>query len=353
MTPRKPSSAAHGFTLVELLVVIAIIGILVALLLPAVQAARESARRAQCQNNLKQLGTGLQNYHAHYNTFPPSVRFDAAAGSPDDSTKHFENWVITILPYIEEQPLHDSFTLTKPISDVANRIPRGTEIQTMKCPSDKGHEIKFSTAAEGDNWARGNYGANACLGAFSTTWLPTRAGAGKDSPAWKSKLTGGVMGANVARGISKITDGTSQTILTAELRVGLVAEDRRGTWALGEPGASSLWMHGSDDANSPNCALVSSDNIRGCQLITSKVGAATLQAECMNCCLTCTTSTQAGTRSAHPGGVFVGMVDGSVHFIVDTIDSASPWEILDPKDLATWQRLNCAIDQQVIDQRDY
>lgn len=350
---RKQEIDRQGFTLVELLVVIAIIGILVALLLPAVQAAREAARRAQCQNNLKQLGLGLQNYHSQFKTFPPSVHFDAAAGSPDESTKHFENWVITILPYMEEQSLYDLFDLTQPISNAVNRIPRGTEIQAMKCPSDKGHEIKFASAAAGDNWARGNYGANACLGAFSTNWLPTRAGAGKDSPAWKSALTGGVMGANVARGISKITDGTSQTILIEELRVGLCAEDRRGTWALGEPGASSLWMHGSDDDNSPNCALVASDNIRDCSLITSKVGAGALQAECMNCCLPCITSTQAGTRSAHSGGVFVGMVDGSVHFIVNTIDSSSPWEILNPKDLATWQRLNSAIDQQVIDQRDF
>src|SRR5687767_13667910 len=95
-----------GFTLVELLVVIAIIGVLVALLLPAVQAAREAARRAQCQSNIKQLGLALLNYHAGRNTFPASINFPAGAGipwNPSISTTHGPNWVIAILPFIEQQ----------------------------------------------------------------------------------------------------------------------------------------------------------------------------------------------------------------------------------------------------------
>jgi prepilin-type N-terminal cleavage/methylation domain-containing protein len=110
-----------GFTLVELLVVIAIIGVLVALLLPAVQAAREAARRMSCGNNMKQLGIALHNYHDTYKTFPPdgiwhgNLRGQASVGGlGQDATTRSYTWICLVLPFIEQQPLHDKINFSIP-----------------------------------------------------------------------------------------------------------------------------------------------------------------------------------------------------------------------------------------------
>lgn len=343
---RSPRAGSSGFTLVELLVVIAIIGILVAMLLPAVQAARSAARRTQCVNHLKQLGLALHTFHDQNGKFPASVQFQGDAPQPF-ATQHLENWVISILPFFEEQNLYDSFDLTLPISNAVNRVPRGAELAGMLCPEDRGNETKFATPAEGDNWARGNYAANASLGSYSGgTTLP--AGAGPNAPAWKNPLLGGVMGANAARRMGQIGDGTSKTILVSEVRIGLNEIDRRGVWALGGPASSSLWWHGSNDVMSPNPCNPSTDNIMFCSLIQQQLGADYLAQECMTCCASCGSTTQGAARSAHNGGVFACMVDGSVHFISDDIQSEAPWEIESEDDLATWQRLNAAGDGLVL-----
>jgi len=337
----------RGFTLVELLVVITIIGILIALLLPAVQAAREAARRAQCSNNLKQLGLAVLHYESTCKIFPPSAVFRRA--NVDTDTEHWENWVIMVLPFMEQQALYDAFDLTLPISNAANRDQRGTILSAMLCPSDGfSRQSFFSRSGEGDNWARGNYGANASLGAYHTSW---RAAAGPDSERWNSRFSRGIMGANASVIMAEIRDGASNTILLGELRSGLTAVDRRGVWALSGPGSSSLWMHGSDDAIGPNACTGSSDNILGCSEIIAAVGQTTLDRECMTCCSGCS-STQGAPRSLHAGGVFVCMADGSVHFVSDFIEKGTSWDI-EPNDFLTWQRLNASSDQLPIDASRY
>ena len=147
---RKARSAEwrSAFTLVELLVVIAIIGILVALLLPAVQKARDAARRVQCQNNIKNLGLALLNYESANRELPPSSVWPFETRPGDRSNVELgPNWVILILPNMEEQALYDSMDLEQPINSTINEIARSKSIPTMICPSDPRSGIAFQGSA--------------------------------------------------------------------------------------------------------------------------------------------------------------------------------------------------------------
>ena len=127
MTVANARRRGQGFTLVELLVVIAIIGILVALLLPAVQAAREMGRRMQCSNNLKQIGLALHNYHTALKTLPYGANYPIGKGG---------TWAAFILPHLEQQNLYDKFDFNLFIWDAANATAVGTVIPVYICPSD-------------------------------------------------------------------------------------------------------------------------------------------------------------------------------------------------------------------------
>lgn len=358
---RNSEPKKKAFTLVELLVVIAIIGILVALLLPAVQAARAAARRTQCQNNMKQIGLSLMNYHDTNGEFPPSSTWpEGAGGKPsgagsDSASSHRANWVILSLPFMEEQPLFDSFDLDQPITSAINEQPRSQSIAGMLCPEDSYNSEPFmgGTAAATDhlnsNWARGNYGANGGLGymAFSET-DPTRA-AGSSSAGWKDNRIRGVMGANVALNIGKITDGSSKTILAAELRAGVDPMDSRGVWALGG-GSSAIWAHGYNDFSQlggPNSNDPLSDDVFGCPTIAQKVGSSNalfqLNMSCAN-----GPNDQMMPRSMHSGGVFATFADGSVHFLSEDIEqSAVMFET------AVWDRLSLSADGEILDSSTY
>jgi prepilin-type N-terminal cleavage/methylation domain-containing protein/prepilin-type processing-associated H-X9-DG protein len=328
-----------GFTMVELLVVMSIIAILMAMLLPAVNVAREAARRAGCANNIRQLGLALNAYHQTHRLFPPSL-YVAPKENPLTTTNYQPNWVIAVLPFIEQLPLYKKFDFSKPVSDPANREPRGANIPLMLCSSDTGREIKFSKSSEGENWARGNYGANGSIIHLSTLNV------GISSTYWSKGYYRGVMGANVACSIDDIYDGTTNTILLGELRIGLSEIDRRGTWAMGAPAASSLWGHSASDDIGPNNCADQADDIMGCADLYRALGSR-MNKECMGCCRSCNNA-QGTPRSRHPGGVNVCMVDGSTRFISDFVEKATSWTP-NLNDFRTWERLNASADRLPVD----
>jgi prepilin-type processing-associated H-X9-DG protein len=338
-----------------LLVVIAIIGILVALLLPAIQAAREAARRAQCQSNIKNVALAVLNYESafktlpHGTTFPVVDQFGTPTPAIQSNTDFTTSWIVTCLPYLENQALFDAFVFENltngnpvPMKAAENLDERGTVLPVMLCPSDSYNQVKY--IGHGGNWARGNYAANVGNGALHTT--PTHQILQAVSPGWNGRdaKTGivvnknyhrirGVMGPNVSAKISQITDGTSKTILLGEIRAGVLEGDPRGTWAFGHAGGNLVAWYGSHgDSNGPNYCGVDSDDIGGVGFTC----AANLQfqTECMTC-FGPGAFDQATTRSLHPGGVYMAMCDGSVQFISDDIETSgsygpccTPWDHL-------------------------
>ena len=263
----------RGFTLVELLVVIAIIGILIALLLPAVQAAREAARRSQCVNNLVQVGLAVHNYEAAYQMLPPGT-VNPEGPIRNVPKGYLVGWLVQILPFIEEQVTFKYVDFSVGVYDDKNTPVAQTEIYVFNCPSD------------GMAYARG------------MRWLANYAGCHHDVEAPIDADNHGVLFLNSHVRMRDITDGTSHTIFVGEKKVDAID--------LG-------WMSGTR-ATLRNTGTP----IDQTPVVREKGESFVLEEEGQASDLSV-----GGYGSYHPGGANFLLGDGSVRFVSETIDQSA------------------------------
>ena len=341
----------RGFTLIELLVVIAIIAVLIALLLPAVQAAREAARRAQCTNNLKQVGLGLHNYHDAFGSFPPGGINIGAGGAGWAGQSNTLSWRALILPQLEQNNVYNALNLSVTLNDNAVNAYAGytawvTVVNTWLCPSDGRNNNGLRPAMVGDgqypvgspprnpatgqpatvcpvaNYA-GSFGDNYAIGGLSASgvnpWETNCNSPPVNAPRigfdgfWGSTYncaisaaTGGTLrgvfdyrsGQTV--GINSFTDGTSNTLLAGEVLPYQTA-DSNFYMLNGATAGSTLPINLKTDGipgQFAGCGISFGTTVWGCRFSYASKG----------------------FKSEHPGGVNMLIADGSVKFLKASIN---------------------------------
>jgi hypothetical protein len=280
--------------LVELLVVIAIIGILVALLLPAIQAAREAARRSQCVNNLKQISLASLNYLDVHGTLPLSPSANNIGPQHDVKNVQRRSWVVSILPQIEEQALYDRMDFAVQGNKGVNLELIKTNLPGVLCPSDSEALIPKATELSMESWTQsGNHEVALISYASNSGDHRNATGIGHPStsfPPWandayKANELRGVIGRwNYSAGFREITDGTSHTYLYGEI---VPSWCRWHAWGL------QSWSTTAHPLNAWNEEVRVSDGLLA------------------DICIT--------FRSLHPGGAHFSQCDGSVDFVADDI----------------------------------
>lgn len=354
----------HAFTIVELLVSIAIITLLIALILPAVQASRESARLKQCQNNLKQIGVALHNYHDAHRVFPPAVIWSGPPGEPlgmgelpvgpmdrvamgispgMEPDRVYANWALLMLPHFEQSNLAEEYDFDLPVDDDVNAGVRRMNLSLMKCPTDTYNEEPYERAllagTSGHTYARGNYGLNfgPDRGCFMFQ-MGCEDGFYTDSDDLENEALrvwgSGMAGVNLSYSFRDFPSGTTQMVAIDELRAGIDPLDPRGVWALGMAGSSITVRHGKYNLGGTgpiNSLSSSSDDIISCAQLEADYDLQALGMPCQT--NTIPANHQATARSLHDGGVNVLMLDGSVHFVNENV-SPEIWHNMHSKDTA-------------------
>ena len=306
----------RGFTLVELLVVIAIIGVMVGLLLPAVQAAREAARRMSCSNNMKQIGLAVHNYADVNKRFPAGYIADIV-GVQDSREQSLWSWGASLLPYIEQNALYDQLQpgrikLHQHLTTPAGLALLQTPISTYRCPSDTGPTLNNFDDSQYVPDSTGNNYYNRHVTSNGTDRIPIALSnyvmVANTSDSTTPLVNVGIVPRGIAWqnskiGFQDITDGTSNTLMAGE------RSWRKNNLVVGAANALGF------SANT--CATGTSWSVKSGQLAAIAIGYDGINWTANN--------RQHQTRgffSLHPGGVHFAMCDGSVRFISENIDYA-------------------------------
>ncbi|MDR3636881.1 MAG: DUF1559 domain-containing protein [Isosphaeraceae bacterium] len=286
---RCTTEAARGFTLIELLVVIAIIGVLIALLLPAVQSAREAARRMQCTNNLKQVALAAMNYESANGCFPADGYYLQGVPNAEEPSGGFDMSALArMLPYYEQGSLYNAYNVLTDATHPSNITLAGVTISTLLCPSDPAMAAKITLPGASDyfpyalppgTWYQSQT-------SYSPVWSCNGAVAPPGETGVIQSLTGGTL--------AGVTDGASNTALLSEVALGwmppstFVSEEAYRPWNW----AGEDWIDFQYPPNpwryAPATGLYFPDIM---------------------------------PSSMHPGGLNVAFADGSVHFIKDSVNS--------------------------------
>jgi prepilin-type N-terminal cleavage/methylation domain-containing protein/prepilin-type processing-associated H-X9-DG protein len=347
----------RGFTLIELLVVIAIIAVLVSLLLPAVQQAREAARRSQCSNNLKQIGLAIWNYESSYKVFPQEKFTAVPPGFPLPVN---QTWTLYVLPQLDQQALYNAYNFNINWSDPLNYGVTQTNLPVWVCPSAPGHDGRNDPIAAGaQNPAGypsppGGYGLcdyMALSGARASIWLaqnppaplpPLQCLSVVNIDVTKDPITPGggpiiqsenrwpcAMHSTKETKVGEIIDGTSQTMMLAE------CAGRPGVWrsrlriqdpasVIGQP-KSYVTSDGWGWADTGNSGAVDGATADGSVVNSSKKGVPPKSPTCPAgacpglCFINCQTDSE--LFSFHSGGVFALFADGHVSFINESLSA--------------------------------
>jgi prepilin-type N-terminal cleavage/methylation domain-containing protein len=254
-----------GFTLIELLVVIAIIAVLIALLLPAVQAAREAARRAQCVNNLKQLGIAMQNYHDSQGAFPIGRTGLNYAYATSPQTNARRTWTFGILPYLEQGAAFQAINYSRGNWEPQNTTVCSSVVGGFHCPSDPNSFAVESASAGQPQRYGGNYVANWGNMHFTQADCPSttagNCGNWNFPNPWTGALgdvvpfLGATFGGNVSRTIPYLTDGTSNTLMMSEVVLGVnsAKADNRGDIYNDDHNCTTFMAYTQPNSTTPDC----------------------------------------------------------------------------------------------------
>lgn len=334
-----------GFALRELLVVLTVVVLLCAVLSPQILAMRESARREQCKQNMRQLGKALQNYLQVHQSLPPAaiwgtndMRSLGLHVSKSLDRFSYANWALLLLPHSEAARSVENFDYNLPVTHWQNVDAISTPLSLLSCPSDSYNRSRHQFESSSGNiieLARGNYAINggthtAKIGPGSTA-SPTSDFShlviDRESDTFQY-WGNGIAGFNKSFHYGDFSNGISHLVALEEIRAGIHPVDPRGVWGWGHIGSSVTWAHGvNGDAYGPNNSWDRADDIIGCGKLHKLLGVEKIVAEKMGCASYIDQNMQATSRSQHSGGVNVLFLDGTVKLIADEIDPGL-WHIM-------------------------